>query len=151
MPLEKYFVTIGKHWDLTNEDQNEIALDAHYSTTAFYDMMNERYGWSGIDGLGGELVSRVHVNGKYYVNAYWDGNRANFGNGDCDRYAPLTTLAIVGHEFMHGVTDYTSDLVYRNESGALNESMSDIFGKALEYYEDPQNFNWILGDIIRKG
>ncbi|MDB4438823.1 M4 family metallopeptidase [bacterium] len=139
----------SKYWDLENENQDEVAGDLHYCASSFYDMMNDHFDWSGIDGEGGELITVAHAGGKFLVNAYWDGVRARFGNGDCDRYSPLTTLDIVGHEFAHGLTDYTSDLVYRNESGALNESMSDIFGKALEYYYDNANFNWLIGDRIR--
>jgi len=143
------FENDSKYWDLENENQDEVAGDLHYCASSFYDMMNEKFGWSGIDGEGGELITVAHAGGKFLVNAYWDGNRARFGNGDCDRYSALTTLDIVGHEFAHGLTDYTSDLVYRNESGALNEAMSDIFGKALEYYYDRENFNWLIGDRIR--
>ena len=140
----------SKFWDLENENQDEIAGDLHYCSTSFFDMMLEKFGWEGIDGEGGELIGATHAGGKYLVNAFWNGTRARFGNGDCDRYTPLTTLGIVGHEFAHGITDYTSDLIYRAESGALNESMSDIFGKALEYYFDNENFNWKIGDRIRR-
>lgn len=140
----------SSYWDLENENQDEIAADLHYCSTAFYDMMLDKFGWDGIDDEGGQLVGSTHAGGKFLVNAYWDGVRARFGNGDCDRYTPLTTLDIVGHEFAHGITDYTSDLIYRAESGALNESMSDIFGKALEYFYDRQNFNWLVGDRIRR-
>jgi len=139
----------SNYWDLENEEQDEVACDLHYCASSFYDLMYDHFGWSGIDGEGSELVTVAHVGGKFLVNAFWDGTRARFGNGDCDRYQPLTTLDIVGHEFAHGLTDHTSDLIYRNESGALNESMSDIFGKALEYYYDNENFNWLIGDRIR--
>ncbi|MBT8233211.1 MAG: M4 family metallopeptidase [Bacteroidia bacterium] len=139
-----------KYWDLTNENLDEVSGDLHYGASAFYDMMLDRFEWSGIDGDGGELISVAHAGGKFLVNAYWDGRRARFGNGDCDRYKPLVTLDIVGHEFAHGITDYTSDLIYSRESGALNESFSDIFGKALEYYYDYDNFTWLIGDQIRR-
>jgi Zn-dependent metalloprotease len=144
------FVNESKYWNQVNEYQNEVAGDVHYGASAYFDMMQQHFDWHGLDGKGAELTSVLHVGGKYFVNAFWDGNRANFGNGDCDRYGPLTTLAIVGHEFVHGFTQATSDLVYRDESGALNEAISDIFGKALEYYYDYENFNWLLGDKIRK-
>ncbi|WP_291964682.1 M4 family metallopeptidase [Maribacter sp.] len=136
-------------WDTFNEQRDEVAHDAHYCTSKYYDMMQEYFDWDGLDGQGGELVSVVHVRGRYYVNAYWDGSRTNYGNGDCDRYGPLTTLDVVGHEFAHGWTNSTSNLIYRNESGALNESISDIIGKGLEHYADPQNFNWYIGDRFR--
>ncbi|MEZ4933141.1 MAG: M4 family metallopeptidase [Saprospiraceae bacterium] len=56
----------------------------------------------------------------------------------------MTTLEVVGHEFTHGIVDYTSSLIYSNES-SMNESMADIMGKALEYESDPANFSWELG------
>ena len=140
------FTNNSTNWDLTNTDQDEVALDAHYATEQFYDMMLERFNWDGLDGNGLSMNPVVHANGgNNYVNAYWDGNNAWFGNGDCHR-GPLTTLEVVAHEFMHGITDYTSDLIYSFESGAINESMSDIFGKAVEYYYDPGNFKWTIGE-----
>jgi len=131
-------------------DVTAVAGDAHYCTTKYYDMMQDYFSWDGLDGEGGELVSVVNVFGKYYVNAFWNGSATHYGNGDCHRYGPLTTMTVVGHEFAHGWTDKTSDLIYRNESGALNESISDIIGKGLEYYADRENFTWNIGDLIRR-
>ena len=128
-------------WDFTST-KDEVALDLHYGMEQFYDMMLERFDWSGIDGQGGQLVSVVEDD--YFINAFWNGEFATFGRGDCN-HGPLTTLEVVAHELMHGITDYTSDLIYRDESGAINESMSDIFGKALEYYADKDNFEWYIG------
>ena len=137
-------------WDFTNGNQAEVALDAHFATERFYDMMLQRLDWDGLDGNG--LSMNPIANAGDFVNAYWDGQNAWFGNGDCHR-GPLTTLEVVGHEFMHGITDYTSYLIYNGESGAINESMSDIFGKALEYYITPLEFNWSIGEsfIISEG
>ena len=137
-------------WDNNKDGNLSAAGDAHYCSGEYYDMMMEYFNWDGLDGEGGELISIVNVFDRYYVNAFWDGTSTYYGNGDCHRYGPLTTLTVVGHEFAHGWTDYTSDLVYRNESGALNESISDIIGKGLEYYSDIENFTWKIGDHIRK-
>lgn len=133
-------------WDLTNGDKDEVALDAHYATETFYDMMLHRFNWDGLDGDGKSMNPVVHVDeGANIVNAFWDGHYAYFGDGDCHR-GPLTTLEVVAHEFMHGITDYPSDLIYSFESGAINESMSDIFGKATEYYYAPEEFDWQIGE-----
>ena len=122
------------------------AVDVYHGTLAFYDMMDERFGWRGIDGADGALESVVFDGEEgRFVNAYWNGANAAFGSGAC-HYGPLTSIDVVGHEFMHGVTDYTSDLIYRGESGALNEGMSDIFGKALERLTHPEQFSWELGN-----
>lgn len=143
------FEDSDNYWDNFNDDLDEIAGDAHYCTSKYYDMMLEYFDWDGLDNEGGELISIVHSRGRYFVNAYWNGVTTNYGNGDCHRYGPLTTMTVVGHEFAHGWTDETSDLIYRNESGALNESISDIMGKALEYYADKENFTWNIGDHLR--
>ncbi len=137
-------------WDLQNADQDEIALDAHHCTSRFHDMMLDKFQWKGIDNNGGAMNPVVHMSqGASIINAFWDGENAVFGNGDCHN-GPLTTYSVVGHEFMHGITDYTSDLIYANESGAINESMSDIFGKSLEYFNSPSTFSWELGPEFHK-
>ena len=130
------------YWDLTNADQDEVAIDAHYCATEFYDFLQEKFNWNGLGNNGEALNSMVH--GGDFVNAFWNGTFASFGDGDCNN-GPLTTLEVVAHEFAHGITDYTSDLVYQGESGAINESLSDVLGKALEYYSDNDHFNWWIG------
>jgi len=136
------FSSTSSNWDLTNDDKDEVALDAHYCTQEYYDMMLADYDWRGQDGQGKAFKANVH--GGDYVNAFWDGESSTYGDGDCN-YGPLTTLEVVGHEFTHGVIDYTSKLVYDGESGAINESLADMFGKLLERKADPANFSWSLG------
>lgn len=144
------FKSTDNSWERDDDWENEAAVDAHYCAEKYYDYMSERFGYSGLDGEGSELVCVTNTNGKYYVNAYWNGSYTHYGNGDCANYDPLTTLDVVGHEFTHGFTDYTSDLVYKDESGALNEAMSDIFGKALEFQYDFNNFDWLIGSRFRE-
>ncbi len=140
------FVSSSSNFDYSNEKNGGAAVDAHYCTEKFYDMMLEKLGWDGLDDLGLSMNPVVHLGGGVdYVNAFWNGQNAFFGDGSCN-HGPLTTLTVVGHEFMHGITDYTSNLIYSDESGAINESMSDIFGKSLEYFEDSDNFTWYIGD-----
>ena len=130
------------YWDLGNENQDEVAVDAHYCTEKFYDLMLNRFDWDGLDGEGRSMNSIIHIG--QIINAFWDGSSASFGDGGC-HHGPLTTLEVVAHEFMHGITEFSSGLIYQDESGAINESLSDVFGKALEYYEDPENFDWTIG------
>ncbi len=141
----KDFTDPDNFWERAEDDQHQIATDAHYCATSYYDLMNDRFNWNGLDGFGHEVVCIVNYGQKYYTNAFWDGEYTYYGNGDCYRFGPLTSMDVVGHEFTHGFTSFTSGLIYKNESGALNESFSDIFGKALEYYNDLENFNWKLG------
>ena len=68
-----------------------------------------------------------------YNNAYWDGTRMTYGDGDGTNFTPLVSLDVTGHEISHGVTQYSSNLLYQSESGALNESFSDIFGNLIEF------------------
>lgn len=138
------FTNTSSSWDLTNSSQDEVALDAHYCSQEYYDMMKGAFEWEGLDGAGKALNVLVHNNGAGEVNAFWDGENTNFGDGNC-AYGPLTTLEVVGHEFTHGMIDHTSKLVYAGESGAINESLADMFGKMLERKADPSNFNWDLG------
>ncbi len=140
------FVNNSNYWDLTNEAQDEVALDAHYCASRFHDLLLDKYQWNGLGNNGEELSSIVHIGA--IINAFWDGESAWFGDGNCNN-GPLTTLEVVGHEFTHGVIDYTSNLIYSNESGAINESLADVFGKMLEYTEDPTNFNWSIGLSFR--
>ena len=72
--------------------------------------------------------------GKNYVNAFWDGTKMTYGDGDGINYGPLVCLDVAGHEMWHGVTENTAGLTYSGESGGLNEATSDIFGTMVEFY-----------------
>ncbi len=85
------------------------------------------------DDNGAFAEADVHV-GDNYVNAYWDGNKFNFGDGDGSTSNPLTVLDVSAHEYGHAITQYTSNLEYQNESGALNEAYSDILGTTVEFH-----------------
>lgn len=141
-------------WTYDEGDVEGAATDAMYCATTYYDFLQGHFNRDGIDDLNGPLICNINVPGfsgeTFFVNAFWDGISTNYGAGDCDNYGPLTTLSIVSHEFTHGLTDYTSQLVYAEEPGALNESMSDIFGETLDYLKDPDNFNWVIGDELIK-
>ena len=101
------------------------------------------HGRNGIFGDGSGSYNRVHY-GTNYANAFWDGTRMTYGDGDGSNYGPLTSLDVAGHEMSHGVTENTADLTYSGESGGLNESTSDIFGTMVEFYaanpEDPADY-----------
>jgi Thermolysin metallopeptidase, alpha-helical domain/Thermolysin metallopeptidase, catalytic domain len=81
------------------------------------------------------IVSRVHFGSSgAYNNAFWFNNQMSYGDGDGTTFSPLASLDVAGHEMTHGVTEKTANLTYANESGALNEGMSDIFGAMVERY-----------------
>ncbi len=132
-------------WFLYDRDY-ESAQDAHYAAEKYYDLLMDTFGFNSIDNKGFQLKSNIHFSReRSFVNAYWNGMEATFGDGDCQGYGPLTTLDVVGHEFTHGLTGKNSGLVYRDDPGGINEGMSDIFGKALEYYYDRAHFTWEIG------
>ncbi len=84
------------------------------------------------------------------MNAFWDGKQMNYGDGDGKTAGPLTTLDIAGHEITHGLTERTAGLIYRGESGGLNEAFSDIMGTGVEWYASQKNqavkFDWAVGE-----
>jgi vibriolysin len=112
-----------------------VANQAHDAAGLTYDFYFSRFGRDSYNATGGVLSSTVHYS-RNYVNAYWDGVQMVYGDGDGVQSSPLTVLDVVGHELTHAVTDTSSDLIYSNESGALNEAMSDIFGASIEAYRD---------------
>ncbi|WP_020569827.1 M4 family metallopeptidase [Neolewinella persica] len=132
-----------------SEDGQAAMIDGYYASVKFHDFLRERFNRNSIDDDGFELVA--NMNRHTYVNAFWNRREATFGNGNCDNYSALTTFDIVGHEFAHGLTQFTSGLIYFNESGAINESISDIMGKGLEYYYDQDHFDWRIAARIVKG
>lgn len=129
-------------WDTVNPQQNEVAHDVHWGAQQSYDYFLQSHGLDSYDGNGSPIVSYVHF-AIDYINAFWSGSWMAYGDADSSRgYYPLTTVDVVAHELTHGVTRASSNLIYRNEHGALNESFSDIFGKAVEWYADSANFSW---------
>ena len=133
-------------WVYTGSDLDEYAYDAHWGAEKTYDYFYLIHGRNSIDNSGYQLNSYVHYN-TGYVNAFWDGTRMTYGDGN-STYSPLTSIDIAGHEITHGLTTFTANLTYYAESGALNESFSDIFGTAIENYARPSDWNWSIGEDI---
>jgi Zn-dependent metalloprotease len=136
----------------------QAGVDAHYGTAKVYDYYLNIHGRNGIDGVGGPasfvsadgvtglISSRVHYSINY-KNAFWNGSYMTYGDGDGITFLPFTTLDIAGHEVTHGVTERTAALDYFDESGALNESMSDVFGAMVERYVRGESANtWLNGE-----
>lgn len=134
-------------WDNANADLDEYATDAHWGAEMTYDYFWLQHGRNSIDGNGFALNSYVHYDNNY-ANAFWDGQRMTYGDGNGTSWNPLTALDIAGHEVSHGLTNFTANLVYQAESGALNESFSDIFGTSIENFARPTNWNWLIGEDI---
>lgn len=112
-----------------------VANQAHDNAGHVWNYYWTRHGRDSFDGAGAQIRSTVHYS-RNYVNAFWNGTQMVYGDGDGVQSGPLTVLDVVGHEITHAVTERSSNLTYANESGALNEAMSDIFGAAIEAYRD---------------
>lgn len=120
--------------NLLNSTYEAPAVDAHYFASKTYDYYKNTFGRNSYDGNGGVLKSSVHY-GSRYNNAFWNGSQMVYGDGDGSTFVPLSGgVDVVGHELTHAVTDTSSGLIYQNESGALNEAISDIFGTLVEFY-----------------
>ncbi|MEU9111417.1 M4 family metallopeptidase [Streptomyces sp. NPDC048483] len=121
---------------------------AHAGLGATFDLFLKVYGRKSIDGAGLPLDATVHY-GEKYDNAFWDGERMVFGDGDNDLFVDFTiAVDVIGHELTHGVTQYTANLDYQGQSGALNESVSDVFGSLIKQYalgQSAEEADWLIG------
>ena len=132
-----------------------VVNEAYDGSGATYDLYSEIYNRNSIDGNGMRLDSTVHYK-KGYDNAFWDGEQMVYGDGDedlpeADRLFNRFTIAIdvIGHELTHGVTQYEAKLVYSFQPGALNESMSDVFGSLVKQKlgnQTADQADWIIGE-----
>lgn len=135
------YTSTTPNWNLTG--QNQHAMDVHYGVEETYDYYKTTFNRSSVDGNGLALMS--YVNDGEQDNAHWDGTAMNFGIRSTNSKG-VTGIDVTGHELTHGVTQYTSALNYSNESGAMNESMSDIMGKSVQFFAKPTDSSWQLSN-----
>ncbi len=134
------------------------AVDAHFGAERTHDYFLFNFGRNGIDGSGGPgtvgsvggwsgIAVRVHY-GSSWNNAQWSNGaqEMRFGDGNGIRYSPLVSVDVVAHEWTHGVTAHTAGLIYANESGAINEAVSDIFGAMVEFHTLGAAGDWLIGE-----
>ncbi|MBN1952658.1 MAG: M4 family metallopeptidase [Bacteroidales bacterium] len=135
---------------LIDQAENMIGVSVHWALEKTYDYFLEKHGRSGFDGNGGLLRAYTGMlfDGSPNNASYIGGGQMLFGNGDGTNYGPLVSLDITAHELTHGLTGATANLNYINESGALNESFSDIFGKTVDFYAKAEMDDWWMGDDI---
>lgn len=128
------------------------AYDGLGATRDFYKQVLNR---NSIDDKGMRLDGYVHF-GQRYQNAFWDGQQMVFGDGDGEVFTDFTlSLDVIGHELTHGVTEFTANLEYHKQSGALNESVSDVFGSLVKQWsrnQDATQADWLIGaDLFTPG
>ncbi|MCX7570658.1 M4 family metallopeptidase [Tumebacillus sp. DT12] len=131
--------------DTDNNWNDPAAIDAHAYSGAVYDYYLSKHGRNSFDGAGASIKATVHYSSNYN-NAFWNGTQMVYGDGDGSTFVALSgSLDVVGHEITHAVTERTADLVYSYQSGALNESWSDVFGNLIENKSDN---TWLVGEDI---
>lgn len=138
---------INGNWANFNQDQ--AALDAHWGAENVLDYWRVVHNRNSINGSGMAVVSYVH--NSIGNNAYWDATARvmNYGDGDGIIFNPLTALDICAHEIGHGIAQFTAALnPGTQESGALNEGFSDIWGACVENRSAPTKQTWLIGEEI---
>lgn len=133
---------------------DRAAIDVHWGVEKTYDFYLNKFGRNSYDNNGHTITSFVNVmNGSnYFSNAFWDGSYLNFGR--YGTYYPIVSIDIVAHEYTHAVTSSTSNLAHNNESGAINEGLSDVFGACVEKNTKPNNPDsniWKIGEDCVSG
>ncbi|CAM5652295.1 M4 family metallopeptidase [Streptomyces avidinii] len=128
----------------TDESVNR-AFDGLATTRDFFRGVLQR---NSLDDRGMRLDGYVHFD-THYNNAFWDGRQMIFGDGDGRLFTDFTgSLDVIAHELTHGVTEFTAGLEYHNQSGALNESMSDVFGTLVKQWslnQSVETADWLIG------
>ena len=125
---------------------DEAATGITASLELFADLGRDSF-----DGEGATVLATVHFE-RDYDNAFWDGTQLVFGDGDGRVFDRFTKpIDVLGHELTHAVTQLTADLVYQDQPGALNESMSDVFGACIKQRhlgQDAETADWLIGEGI---
>ncbi len=127
--------------------------EAYDVAGATYDLFREVFQRNSIDGRGMRLNSTVHY-GKRYDNAFWNGHQMVYGDGDGELFRRFTkAIDVIAHELTHGVTRHEAKLLHRGESGALNESFSDVFGSLVKQRvlgQTADEADWLMGQGLFK-
>lgn len=134
------------------EDQPPVAdvavNQAYDGLGATFQMLLDAFQRNSIDGNGLPLDASVHY-GSGYDNAFWNGERMVFGDGDGEVFQGFTgSTTVIGHELGHGVIQYTAGLEYQGQPGALNESLADVFGALTEQHlldQTAAEASWLIG------
>lgn len=132
----------------SGDESVDQAFDGLGTTRSFYADVLQR---NSLDDRGMRLDGYVHF-GASYNNAFWDGQKMVFGDGDGRIFTDFTgSLDVIAHELTHGLTEFTAGLEYHNQSGALNESMSDVVGSLVKQWSLKQSADeadWLIGSEI---
>jgi len=125
----------GNTWDAVNQQEE---VDCHFYTRKVFDYYLKKYGRDSYDNEGAEMHTYAHC-GKNWNNASWNGTYVKVGDGNGKDNDSLCTLDVIAHEWTHAVIQFTANLINSNQSGALNESLSDVFAALIDG-------NWLQGE-----
>ena len=140
------FTDANNQWtEYANTNKDNAALDAHLGAQNTYDYFKNVHGRNSYNNANAAINSYVHYSNNY-VNAFWDGTRMTYGDGNGVTFDPLTSQDVCSHEIGHAVCSSTANLVYQKESGAMNEALSDIWGACVEFYKFPTKGTWLVGE-----
>lgn len=143
------FTDPDNFWNNVNANRDEVATDAHWGAEKTFDFFKVLFNRNSYDNKNAKIRSYVHYSSNY-ANAFWNGSVMTYGDGATasSLNVPLTALDVCGHEIAHAVTTFSAGLIYSYESGALNESFSDVFGNAIERWARSKKWNWRIGEDI---
>ncbi len=153
------FTDADNNWTATeynNTNKDNGALDGHWGAEKTYDYWSTVHGRNSYDNAGAKIKSYIHYNlvAAGYPdnnNAFWNGSVMTYGDGSgTGGFDILTALDVAGHEIGHAVCSNTANLTYQNESGAMNEGFSDIWGACIEYNAAPTKSTWLIGEDIER-
>lgn len=141
----------------TAKTKDTMVNEAYDYSGVVYDFFSKVYGRNSVDDRGMRLDSTVHFRedpSEAFDNAFWNGSQMIYGDGDGTAFQRFTKcLDVIGHELTHGVTQYEAGLAYRGQSGALNESFSDVFGSLVKQWNKKQTAakaDWLIGAGLLK-
>lgn len=155
-----HFMDNDNNWtsaEHANSFFDNAALDAHWGAEMTYDFWKNIFNRNGYDNNNALIKNYVHFQrtSATLSNAFWNGSFMSYGDGFSK---PYTSIDICGHEIGHAVCTYTANLAYQNQSGAMNEGYSDIWGACIEHYGRTGNFSgvpaaavWRIGEDITSG
>ncbi len=153
------FTDADNNWTATeynNTNKDNGALDGHWGAEKTYDYWSTVHARNSYDNAGAKIKSYIHYNliAAGYPdnnNAFWNGSVMTYGDGSgTGGFDILTALDVAGHEIGHAVCSFTANLTYQNESGAMNEGFSDIWGACIEYNAAPTKSTWLIGEDIER-
>lgn len=143
--------TKGNSGSYTISMEKNPAVDAHWGMQKTHDFYTNVFNRSSYDNQGSVVKNYVNAGDQFNASAVPDPyNYMQYGMGDGQYMNPVVGIDVMGHEFTHMVTEHNGNggLDYQGESGALNESFSDIFGTSIEFYAKGQDANWSMGEGI---